>query len=314
MTHLESPQSHLEVFRRNAGAILAVVALVALGLWILSFVIEVLLLFFIGILFGVFLYTVSHWVSQHTALSRKIALLFILLLLLGLIVAAIWLLQPSFSDQFEQLTEQLPTSLRQIENILNRTEVGQEILEQAPPIDEWMFGSSELFNQLADFFSSTINVIAILFIVLFIGIYLAIEPRLYIEGFVRLIPATRRERMREVLAQITHTLQWWLLSRGIAMLAVGTLASIGLWLIGVPLVLTLGMIAGLFELIPYIGPFLGVIPALLIALSVGADNALYVMLLYFSIQQAESYLITPLIERRTVKLPPALTVLMQGSC
>lgn len=95
------------------------------------------------------------------------------------------------------------------------------------------------------------------------------------------------------------------------MIVIGVLTAIGLWLLGVPMAVTLALIAALLTFIPNIGPILAVVPAALLALLQSPMQVVYVCLLYFGIQTFESYLLTPLVQRRTVSLPPALTIFAQ---
>ncbi|WP_420473766.1 AI-2E family transporter [Noviherbaspirillum sp. ST9] len=103
----------------------------------------------------------------------------------------------------------------------------------------------------------------------------------------------------------------WLRGKLLSMTVVGAATAIGLTILGVPLALALGLVAGLLDFIPYIGPVLAAIPALLIAFSQGPMLALYVILLFIVLQLLEGYLLLPLIERKTVSMPPALTITMQ---
>ena len=114
-----------------------------------------------------------------------------------------------------------------------------------------------------------------------------------------------------MLHEVHEVLRWWLLGKMVAMVLVGTLTTIGLWLLGIPLPVALGVIAAMLTFIPNFGPVLSAIPALLLAFVASPMSAVYVGLLYLVIQTVESYLITPLIQQRTVSLPPALTVLAQ---
>ena len=95
------------------------------------------------------------------------------------------------------------------------------------------------------------------------------------------------------------------------MAVVGLITTIGLWLLGIPLASTLGLITGLFEFAPFIGPILAAVPAVLIAFTQSPMDALYVIILYIAIQQIEGYLITPYVQKRAVDLPPALTIFAQ---
>jgi predicted PurR-regulated permease PerM len=297
--------------RRNAMIALAVVAIAAFIVLALGNVIDVLLLFFISVLIALFLRTLSNWLGERTPLSPKVALALVVIGIIALLVTGVLLLAPSFAEQLQQLLNQIPDTIEQIERMVGRSDAAQQILDQTPPLAEILPSPSNFINELTAFFSSTIDALATVLIVVFVGIYLAIEPDVYVNGFLQLIPSARRERIHDTLKQMAHTLRAWLLSRGVAMLVIGTFATIGLSIIGIPLALALGVIAGLFELIPNIGPILGTIPAVLVALPMGTETTLYVLLLYFIMQQIETYFITPLVERRAVRLPPALTVAMQ---
>jgi len=149
----------------------------------------------------------------------------------------------------------------------------------------------------------------VLIVVVFLGLYLAFQPGLYTRGIVRLFPKAKRPRMAEVLAETGETLQRWLVGRAILMVANGALTALGLWLLGIPMPFTLGLLAGLLNFVPNIGPILAGVPAVLIAWTQG--QALAVFGLYFVLQMADGYIFTPLVQQRTVSLAPALTILAQ---
>jgi predicted PurR-regulated permease PerM len=132
-----------------------------------------------------------------------------------------------------------------------------------------------------------------------------------VRGITKLFPIEKRPRVREILYQIVDMLGWWLIGKAGSMLVIGILTWIGLWIIGVPLSLTLGLIAGLLSFIPNFGPILSAVPAILLGFIDSPVKALYVLILYIVVQLIESNLITPMIERRTVELPPALTIISQ---
>jgi predicted PurR-regulated permease PerM len=146
---------------------------------------------------------------------------------------------------------------------------------------------------------------------LFLGIYGAAEPQVYKRGFLHLIPLSSRDRVNSVLAEVGETLRWWLIGKFISMMVIGVLTMVGLWLMDVPLALILAIIAALLTFIPNVGPILSAIPAVLLGLMDGIGQAASIALLYVGIQTVESYVITPLIQRKTVLLPPALTLSSQ---
>src|SRR5690606_11173520 len=141
--------------------------------------------------------------------------------------------------------------------------------------------------------------------------YLAAEPNLYATGVTKLFPPAKRDRVLQVLFEVSETLRWWLVGKVGSMVFIGILTWIGLSILGIPLALTLGLIAGLLSFIPNFGPIISAVPAILLAFIQSPIQALYVAALYIGVQLIESNLVTPIIERETVELPPALTIIFQ---
>jgi predicted PurR-regulated permease PerM len=148
-------------------------------------------------------------------------------------------------------------------------------------------------------------------IIIVLAIYLAISPQLYIDGLIRLLPERRKDLGREVLAELAHALREWLIGRFASMFAVAILTGVGLWLIDLPSALALAVLAGLMSFVPYFGPIAATVPALLIALPGWPVEPLWVLLLYSGIQFIEGNLITPLVQRRMVSLPPVALLVAQ---
>ncbi len=284
------------------------VLLVLLLLW---YAIDVLLLVFAGILVAIFLRGLSDKLSERTGLSGGWSLAVVLLALVTVIGVAVWWLAPSVAEQTDELTSTLPRAVERLQSRIERYGWARQIIGQLPPTDELMPDRADVVSQATGVFSTTFSALANFVIILFIGLYLAAEPRLYSTGLIRLVPIGKRDRARTVLGVVSYTLRWWLIGKVASMIAIGIFTWLGLWLLGVPLALTLGILAALLTFIPNIGPILSVIPTALLALLDSPTRALYVLLLYFVIQVVESYLLTPLVQKRTVSLPPALTIAAQ---
>jgi predicted PurR-regulated permease PerM len=192
-----------------------------------------------------------------------------------------------------------------------------EWLRTRTGFDQWVegvtedFTANEFIGGATDFLAATFGTITNLAIVIIIGIYLAASPGLYVRGFCRLFPQPRRDRAQQVLGAIGRTLRWWMIGQLVSMSVVGVLTYLGLWLLEVPLALVLAVMAFLLTFIPVLGPILAAIPVLLVAFTQGLDVGLWILLLYIVIQNLEGYVITPLIQRRTVSLPPAMTLSSQ---
>jgi predicted PurR-regulated permease PerM len=185
------------------------------------------------------------------------------------------------------------------------------LLQSVPPPAEIVPQTGEILGRITGVFSTTLGAVVNLAIVLVMGFYLALDPGQYARGVTALITPRYRERGREVLAALARALRWWLVGRVAAMAVVGVLTAIGLALAGMPLVLALALIAGLLSFIPFAGPILSAIPAVLIGLVESPLTALYVVVIYAGVQFIEGNFATPLIQKRAVSLPPAVLITAQ---
>lgn len=147
-----------------------------------------------------------------------------------------------------------------------------------------------------------------LIVVLFIPIYLTAMPEAVVGWIVRLFPPKNRAEIHQLLSKTRSGLLQWLGGQLVSMAIVGALSIGALYLIGIPGALFLGLLSGLLEFVPYIGPILSVIPPMLLALAGNPVDALWVLLAYLAIQQAESNLVVPLVMRETASLHPAAVI------
>lgn len=194
---------------------------------------------------------------------------------------------------------------------LQGNRLGVLLLETMPSSEQTFPSASKLLGQLTNVFSTAMGAVANVVIVVMMGFYLALQPSLYANGMVKLLPPKHRQRGHEVTAALGHALRWWLIGRVASMIVVGVLTSLGLMMIDMPLVLALGFIAALLSFIPFVGPILSVIPAILIGLVEGPTTALYVILVYAAVQFLESNFITPMIQQNAVDMPPAALLIAQ---
>jgi predicted PurR-regulated permease PerM len=241
------------------------------------------------------------------------SVLLVSVILLAVLVTSGWMLAPSIADQVTNLRYQLPQAAADVSRYLSNYSWGNLILEQMPSSAEVVekVNNSNMLSRVGGFFSSTAAILTNIALMILLAIYLASEPKTYIKGFAKLFPQQNRKRVREILYEIGETLSWWLIGKGASMIFIGLLTWIGLSFIGVPLALSLGLIAGLLSFIPNFGPILSAIPAILLAFIDSPISALYVLGLYVGVQLIESNLVTPMIERETVELPPVLTIVSQ---
>ena len=298
---------------RRAAVTTAVVLLALLLIAALYYTFDVLMLVFAAALLAIFLRGLAELLSYYVKLSDGWLVLIVSLLLIALVGGFIALLSPSIAEQATLLRDKIPSSIQKVTDFLNHYGWGRTLIQNLPTYDEFVanLNASNLLSGVSGFFTSTMGVLGNIGIVILLAIYLASEPKMYLDGFVRLFPHERRDRSKEVISGIYQTLRWWLIGKAGSMLFIGVLTWIGLSILGVPLALTLGLIAGLLSFIPNFGPILSAVPAILLAFIDSPITALYVLGLYIFVQLIESNVVTPFIERETVELPPGLTIVFQ---
>lgn len=294
----------------EVAATIRTTAAVGIALLLFWMAADVFLLVFAGLLLGVLLTHTARLAAKRLRLPYAWSLAAVVLGLAVTIGAVGWLMLPRIAVQIDELTARLPAAIESIRQQIQSYKWGQAALARME-VSRLLPSRSDIVAQITGVASTTLGAIANLFVILFVGIYGAIEPDTYRNGFIRLIRPTRRDRAREILDELYRTLGWWLLGRLCSMLVVGLATGLGLWLLGVPLALTLGLIAAVLGFVPYIGPILAAVPAVLIGLTQGPQQALYVLLFYVGLQTVESYFLTPLVQRRAVALAPALQITAQ---
>jgi predicted PurR-regulated permease PerM len=165
---------------------------------------------------------------------------------------------------------------------------------------------------LFPFLTSTAETFAGLLLILMMSVYIGSDPDTYKNGILYLFPKRKRERMGEVMSAMSTMLRKWLVTQLIAMLVIGAASTIALLVLGVKAPFALGIIAGLFEFIPTVGPILSAVPAIAMGFLDSPEKALYVGLTYLAIQQLENHLLIPLLMKGGMDLPPVLTIVTQG--
>lgn len=288
-----------------AKRVLIIAAVVALGLvlWRLS---HILILVFAGIVVAMVLRALTEPLAAVTGLAHRWALGAVVVALLALAAAAVWFFGERIGQQFDQIVAQLPQAWARVRGWLEQHQFGRYALES---LSGTFVGMDKAGGALARLASGTFGAVADVVIVLVAGLYLAAEPGMYRRGLVKLTPPGARERINAAFDAIVAALKRWLLGQAAAMLAIGVMTGIGLWALGIPMALGLAILAGVLEFVPYIGPFLAAVPAVLIAFAQSPLDALYVLLLYWGVQQVENWALVPLIQKWSVDLPPALAIL-----
>ncbi|BAL95992.1 AI-2E family transporter [Rubrivivax gelatinosus] len=284
----------------RVGPWLLTLAGVALA-WVLA---DVLMLVFAGLLFALVLRALAAPLEAR-GLSPHLSLPLVLAALVALLVGSFWFVGAGATEQLQALRETLPRAWAAFLQWMAEYPTGrwlQSLWESAKPFEDW--------SRLAGLATGTLNAatgaVGALVLLLVIGIYLAADPDTYRRGLITLVPPPRRALAARTLDATGRDLSRWLLGQAVSMLVVGALTGIGLALIGSPLVLSLSLIAGLLEFVPYFGPIVSGVLIVGVALAEGEGLALQALLVCVAVQQAEGYIVQPLVQRWAVRLPPVL--------
>jgi predicted PurR-regulated permease PerM len=277
----------------------------------------ILLLTLMAVVFAVILNRAVSFLQQRIH-SRKnaIAIVFITVFISLGIVGTI--IVPPFIQQLQELINLSPQVINRIQQWLINFE-----MNFVPDYLRDFEGLDILLNQLRNFdvemvvgrfyrvFSNTLTVTLNLLLGLVVTVMLLINPPAYRRLFVKTFPSSLRQPVSKVLDDCEEAIAGWFIGISFNMLVIGVMSMVGLWILGVPLALANGLLAGLLAFIPNIGPALSVIPPAAIALLETPWKAIAVVVLYILIQQLESNVLTPYVMRKQVSLLPAVTLLSQ---
>lgn len=297
------------VFARRALIAAVVTAAVLVTALLVREVLQILLVFFAGVLFAIMLAGLSELLQRVTRLPYGLALLTVCLVIVVVIAATVWFVGPQVGQQLTELGQRLPEAVEQAARRLRQYDWLGGLLDELPSPDEAL--DKNVLARVTSLFSTAFGALFNTIVVVFVGLYMAAKPQAYSAVVLRLVPPARRERVEHMLQTMGTAMKRWLVGRFLTMLFIGVGTTLALWLVGMPLAFSLGLVAGLLSFIPYLGPVLSAVPAVLIALADGPQMMLYVVLIYVAIQTVESYLISPLVERRSVYIPPGFQIPVQ---
>jgi predicted PurR-regulated permease PerM len=283
---------------------LVLTGLVLVFLWSIR---DILLLLVISIIISSAIDPLADWFSKKK-IPRAFSVLIVYVAVLGIFVSVSMLLAPAIGQQFKDLSqsnfiEQFQSRLGVFQDSLNESGIGRSIQEN---IKSWAgSASSALFNTTKGVVTGLVSIITILVI----SFYLTVEEN----GMKNLIKHLTPFKHRAYVAGLTNKIQrkmgHWVLGQFILSAVIFGLTYIGLTVLNIEYALVLALIAGILEFIPYIGPFLALIPALLFAFIQSPGLAVAVVILYVVIQQLENHIIVPVVMSKSVGLNPVMVIL-----
>ncbi|MGI0135208.1 MAG: AI-2E family transporter, partial [Candidatus Micrarchaeaceae archaeon] len=270
---------------------------------------DLMLLAFAGALLAIILHACAKWVEKHTPgnIGPKLSYTATILGIVILVCFMGYWIVPRAINEGSQIVRIMPKSLAQVAAYLSRRDWGRYVVRDAHRLISASSAGAQISTMSTDIGQALEGAI----VIVVVGLYGALNARGYAKSLLSLFPEKRRPNVAKNSEAVIYTLRWWLIGQLVPMFALGISTMIGLWLLGVPLAFALGLLTGVMIFIPYVGSWLVFIPAVLVSLTRGVDTAIYVTVLYLVIHAVEGYLLTPLVQKRAVLLPPVLTILAQ---
>lgn len=284
----------------------AIVALLAVVILIARVAFNVLLMVLAGTLIATFFHGFGDLIQRHTRLGRRPAMIIAVggsFALLGLLL---WFMGTTIQHQIAELSDKLPQTVNSVKAKMSSSPIGQKILQSVSGDN-----SQKLMATAQTFFSTSFGVLGDIYIIMFLGIFFTANPSMYKNGILVLVPAGHKETGKHIINRISLALKGWLKGLMVSMVLVTIMISTGLLIIGVPVAMVLGLITGLLEVVPNFGSVLAMIPGVLLALTISTNTGIIVALLYITSQTITANIVNPLIQKKMINLPPALTLISQ---
>ena len=273
--------------------------------WFLYAVRDVVVLFFVVLVIFAALNPLVDRMGNY--IPRILALFLLLLIFILILVAVGFLLAPLIISQVHQLAINLPVLIERFGPLY------QQIQPSITNYQENLFKYSSQVGQLTSgVFSTTVGFISGVvgvFTILVLSFYMLLEKDSIKKLLNDFVPLEHKERIFDLLRKIAEKMGKWLRGQALLMLVVGVADFIALSILGVPYAAILAILGGLFEVIPYVGPWLGLLPAFIIAFTISPIKALFVLIAYVLIQQLEAQFLAPKIMGRAVGLSPVIIIL-----
>ncbi len=287
-------------FVRRVLWIVLIVAIVAA----LYFARHLLILAFGSILIAIVIHAVADVYATKLRLGEKRAMGAAIVSLLAFLGLLFWLFGVEFRSQVNTLVVALPGLIQQLDGYMSQSPVGAKVADAV----QAAFAGSRVAQDIGSLARGAGELLLNTFLVLFGAIFFAVDPKIYERGFLLMIPPSKRAAVEDALGDVASTLLLWLRAQLIQMTAMGTMVGIGLWIAGVPSAALLGLLTGLSEFIPYVGPVAAMLPALGLAATHGTQTLLWALAVFAIVRIVQTNFVTPVVTGRVIAIPPALSL------
>ena len=279
----------------------------AIGVALMVLLVQPLLIIFAGLVFASMLDGGARLLGRALPIPRALRVVIVVLLVIAFVAGVFYLTGVQIALQAEQLRTTLEVQANRVADWITSLGLMPGRSDLAG-LAQQALGS---VGRLTSAVGTVLGVAASFLMIMSIGLFVALEPRLYERGLQWMVPVGARDDFAVTLGRMARTLRMLLAGRLLGMVFEGILTWILLWIVGVPMALLLGIITGILAFIPNIGAFIAGVLMVSVGFSAGVDQGLWAIVIYFAVQTFDGYVLIPIVARRTVDLPPALTLSAQ---
>lgn len=290
-----------ERFVRKVLIVFGLAALAAL-IWTLS---DLLLLVFTAIIVAVVLRAVGNLIRRVLPVGESLSVFLALLAILIIVGLVIFLFGATLAAQTSELIGRLPAAWEGIKTLLSGYGWGDDLLKQIEGLGDY---AGQFAAQVPLVALGIAGVIANVGLAIVGGVMLAMEPKSYRDGTLLLVPRPARANATRAVDATGHALTGWLAAQLVSMIVIGVLTGVGLWIVGVPSALGLGLFAGLAQFVPVVGPIVSAVPGLMISATTDWNTFAWAAVVYIGVQQIEGNLVTPYVQKHIAGIPMALAL------
>jgi len=282
-------------------------SLIIVGLLLFKTLFGVFLLAVTGILLAVYFHGFSHLVHRKFHWPAGLCVFVSVLINIILLAGFFWFVGARLQKQLAELSDTLPQTIQNLKEQLSESDLGTKVLNYISNAQRTV----KIESVAEKFFTGSFGVLSDLYVVLLFAIFFTADPMLYKKGFIRLLPPKAKQKGKKLLDELNAVLKKWIKAQILGFFFIAVFTGIGLWILGMPLILTLALIAGILNFVPNFGPLIALIPAVLLGLMESPSTALIVACIYVGVQVIQSAVTQPIIQQKMVSLPPALTIFAQ---
>ena len=265
---------------------------------------DLLILAFGSVLGAIVIHAIAEFYEDRLRMGAKPALGLAIVTILATIGFLGWLFGVEFRTQVNVLVTRLPGILEQLAQQMAQSPVGAKVTDAMRAA----FAGSRIAQDIGGVAEGAGEFVLNALLVLIGAIFFAVDPKVYERGFLLLMPPSKRALMEDALLDTASTLRLWLRAQLIQMITMGVLVGLGLWLVDVPSAPALGLLTGISEFIPYVGPLAAMVPALGLAATQSLSQVLWTVAVFAIVRLVQTNVITPFVTSRVIAIPPAVTL------